>query len=168
VDITSEYVAALRSCLTGEGDFMDLTDGLQARDGGDRSAGIFFTLAGAALGCAARRRFPGGYTDAEVVRLVGQARARLGEEGFEIDPLATEATLRGILGDTAAAAHLEGLAMGTAFFPLLFEVLDEEGITADQMDDFLAEVVPLAEAWLAREQSASPSDTRGAEPRSAG
>lgn len=164
MDITSEYVAALRSCLTGEDNFMDLTDRLQARDGGDRSARIFFTLAGAALRCAARRRFPGGYTDGDVVRLVGQARARLGEEGYEIDPLAAEATLRGVLGDTAAPAHLEGLAVGTAFFPLLFELLDEEGITADQMDDFLAEVVPLAEAWLAGEQSASLSDSQGAEP----
>jgi hypothetical protein len=53
-----------------------------------------------------------------------------------------EATLRGILGDTAAAAPLEGLAMGTALFPLLFELLEQEGITADQMDDFLAEVLP--------------------------
>jgi hypothetical protein len=164
VNVTSEYVAALRSCLTGEGDFMDLTDRLQARDGDDRSAGIFSALAGAALCRAARRRFPGGYTDGDVVRLVGQARARLGEEGFEIDPLAAEATLRGVLGDTAAAAHVEELAMGTAFFPLLFELLDQEGITVNQMDDFLAEVVPLAEAWLAREQSASPSGTRGAEP----
>jgi hypothetical protein len=103
-----------------------------------------------------------------VVRLVGQARARLGEEGYKIDPLATEATLRGVLGDTAATAHLEGLAMGAAFFPLLFELLDQEGITADQTDVFLAEVVPLAETWLARQQSASLSDTRGGQPRPVG
>ena len=166
--VTSEYVAALRSCLTGEGDFMDLTDRLQARDGGDRSARTFFTLAGAALRCAARRRLPDGYTDAEVVRLVGHARARLGEEGYEIDPLAAEAILRGVLGDTAATAHLEGLAMGAAMFPLLFELLEQEGITADRVDGFLAEVLPLAEAWLAREQSASPSDRRGAGPGSTG
>ena len=165
--VTSEYVAALRSCLTGEGDFMDLTDRLQALDGGDRSARIFFTLAGAALRCAVRRRFPSGYTDADVVRLVGQARARLGEEGYEIDPLVAEATLRGVLGDTAAAAHLEGMEMGAALFPLLFELLEQQGITVERMDDFLAGALPLAEAWLAREQSASPSDRRGAEPRSA-
>jgi len=164
--VTSEYVAALRTCLLGEGDFMDLTDGLQARDGGDRSARIFSALAGAALCRAARRRFPGGYTDGDVVRLVGQARARLGKEGYEIDPLAAEGTLRGVLGDTAATAHLEGLAMGTAFFPLLFELLDQDGIAADQMDDFLTEVVPMAEARLAREQSASDLVARGGEPRS--
>jgi len=159
VDITSEYVAALRSCLTGEGDYSGLSAGLQARDGGDRSARIFLAFAGAALRCAARRRFPEGYTDADVVRLVGHTRARFAEDGYEVDPLAAEAIVRDALGDTAATAHQDGLAMGTALFPLLLDLLDQEGITADQVDDFLTtEVVPLAEAWLAREKSASPSD----------
>jgi hypothetical protein len=157
VDITSEYVAALRSCLTGEGDYTELTARLQARDGGGRSAHTFFALSGIALHLAARRRFPGGYTDADVIRLVGKARAMLGE-GYEIDPLVAEATLRGVLGDTAATANLDGLEMGTVLFPLLIVLLEQEGITTDRMDGFLAEVVPLAETWLAGEQSASPSD----------
>lgn len=167
MQITSEYVAALRSCLTGEGDYTELSRKLQARDGGERSAGIYGVLSMMALHLAARRRFPGGYTDADVIRLVGQARAMLGE-GYEIDPLAAEATLRGVLGDTAATANLGGLEMGTALFPLLIVLLDQEGITTDRMDDFLADVLPLAEAWLARDQSAFTSDRRGAAPRSAG
>ena len=118
-----------------------------------------------ALRLAARRRFPGGCTDADVIRLVGQARAMLGE-GYEIDPLVAEAALRGVLGDTAATANLGGLEMGTALFPLLIVLLEQEGITTDRIDDFLAEVLPLAEAWLAREQSAPPR-IAGAEPRSA-
>ncbi len=88
--------------------------------------------------------------------------------GYEIDPLVAEATLRGALGDTAATAHLGGLEMGTALFPLLIVLLEQEGVTTDRIDDFLADVLPLAEAWLAREQPASVSDRRGAEPRSAG
>jgi hypothetical protein len=167
VDITREYVATLRSCLTGEGDYNELSASLQARDGGERSAHIFFALAGMALHLAARRRFPGGYTDADVIRLVGQARAMFGER-YEIDPLVAEATLRGVLGDTAATANLGGLEMGTALFPLLIVLLEQEGITADRMDDFLADVLPLAEAWLARDQSASASDRRCAAPGSAG
>jgi hypothetical protein len=155
VDITSEYVAALRSCLTGEGDYTGLSTRLQERDGGERSARIFAALSAMALQLAARRRFPGGYTDADVIRLVGRARAMLGK-GYEVDPLVAEATLRGALGDTAATAHLEGLEMGTALFPLLIVLLEQEGITTERMDDFLADVLPLAEAWLAREQSASP------------
>jgi hypothetical protein len=164
--ITSEYVAALRSCLTGEGDYMELSRRLQARDGGERSAGIYGVLSMTALHLAARRRFPGGYTDAEVIRLVGRARAMFGE-GYEIDPLVAEATLRGVLGDASATAHLGGLEMGTALFPLLIVLLEQEGITADQVDDFLADVLPLAEAWLAREQAASASGRRGDEPRPA-
>jgi hypothetical protein len=157
VHITSEYVAALRSCVTGEGNYTELMERLQARDGVERSALVFFALAWMALQCAARLRFPGGYTDAAVVRLVGQARAMLREEGYEIDPLAAEATLRGALGDTSATAHL-GTEMGTALFPVLLELLEQEGITADRVDDFLADVLPLAEAWLAREQLVPPSD----------
>ena len=120
-----------------------------------------------ALRLAARRRFPGGCTDADVIRLVGQARAMLGE-GYEIDPLVAEAALRGVLGDTAATANLGGLEMGTAPFPLLIVLLEQEGITTDLVDGFLAEVVPLAEAWLVCVSSRRPPRTGGAEPRSAG
>jgi hypothetical protein len=164
--ITSEYVAALRSCLTGEGDYTELSRRLQARDGGERSAGIYGVLSMMALQLAARRRFPGGYTDADVIRLVGRARAMFAE-GYEIDPLAAEATVRGALGDTTATVDVDGLEMGTALFPLLIVLLEQEGITTDRMDDFLADVLPLAEAWLARDQSASASDRRGDEPRPA-
>jgi len=157
VEITSEYVAALRSCLTGEGDYTELSRRLQARDGGERSARIYGVLSVMTLHLAARRRFRGGHTDADVIRLVGRTRAMLAE-GYEIDPLVAEATLRGALGDTAATVHLEGLEMGTALFPLLIVLLEQESITTDRMDDFLAEVLPLAEAWLAREQAASLSD----------
>jgi hypothetical protein len=111
VDITIEFVAALRSCLTGEGDYTELSARLQARDGGERSARIYGVLSVMALHLAARRRFPGGYTDADVIRLVGQVRVMLGE-GYEIDPLVAESTLRGALGDTAATANLGGLEMG--------------------------------------------------------
>jgi hypothetical protein len=153
VHITSEYVAALRSCLTGEGDDAGLSAMLQARDGGERSAQILAALSGMALHVAARRRFPSGYTDADVIRLVGQARVMLlGGEGCEIDPLVAEATLRGVLGDTAAAAHLAPIEMATALYPLLIVLLEQEGITDDQVDDFLADVLPLAEAWLAGQQ----------------
>jgi hypothetical protein len=152
VDITSEYVAALRSSLTGEGDYAALSAKLQARDGVERSTRIFAALSGMALHVAARRRFARGYTDAEVIRLVGQARAMLEGEGFEIDPLVAEATLRGTLGDTASS-RLAGAEAATALFPLLIVLLEQEGITAGQMDDFLADVLPLAEAWLARQGS---------------
>lgn len=166
MEITSEYVAALRSCLTGEGDYSELSARLQARDGGENSARIYGVLSMMAFHLAARRRFPGGYTDADVIRLVGRTRAKFGD-GYEIDPLVAEATVRGVLGDTAATADLDGLEMATALFPLLIVLLEQEGVTTERMDAFLSEVLPLAEAWLAREQPASASDRRGAEPRSA-
>ncbi|MGH3246266.1 MAG: hypothetical protein ACRDOI_08650 [Trebonia sp.] len=158
MEITSEYVAALRSCLTGEGDYTELSARLQARDGGERSARIYGVLSVMALHLAAKRRFPGGHTDADVIRLVGRTRATFGE-GYEIDPLVAEATLRGALGDTAATANMNGPEMGTALFPLLIVLLEQEGITTARIDDFLADALPLAEAWLTREQSASTSDT---------
>jgi hypothetical protein len=63
-----------------------------------------------------------------------------------------EATLREALGDAAAAAHLAPMQMATALYPLLIVLLEQEGITDDQMDRFFADVLPLAEAWLARQQ----------------
>ena len=41
--------------------------------------------------------------------------------------------------------------MGTALFPLLFVLLEQEGISAGQIDCFLADALPLAEAWPARQ-----------------
>jgi len=154
--ITSEYVAALRSCLTGKDDYTGLSTRLQARDGGERSARIFGVLSVTALHLAARRRFPGGYTDADVIRLVGRTRAMFAEGYDEIDPLVAEATLRGALGDNAATANQDGLAMGTALLPLLIVLLEQADTTTDRIDEFLAEALPIAEAWLAREQSAAP------------
>jgi hypothetical protein len=153
VKVTSDYVAALRNTLTGEDDSPGLVERLQARDGTDHSGRIFILLAAAALRCALRKRFPNGYTDADVVKLVGHARSRLGEDGYEIDPLTAEGTVRGLLGDMAAFAHLEGQATATAIFPLLLELLDQEGITEDRIDDFLAEAVTIAETWPEPEQA---------------
>jgi hypothetical protein len=158
--ITSEYVAALRSCLTGEGDYTELSRRLQARDGGERSAGIFGVLSVMALHLAARRRFPDGYTDADVIQLIGRTRAMFADGYDEIDPLAAEATVRGVLGDTAAVANLDVQATGTAMFPLISVLLEQEGITTDRMDDFLADVLPLAEAWLARAAGVRPGEAR--------
>jgi hypothetical protein len=163
MEITSEYVADLRSLLTGDGDDPGLIGRLQARDGLERCARNYGVLCGTALYLAARRRFPGGYTDADVIRLVGRTRARFAVDvDIDIDPLVAEAAVREALGDAAATANMDPQELGNAVLPLLIVLLEQEDITADRIDDFLAEVLPQAEAWLPREQSPSPSARTGA------
>lgn len=150
--VTDEYVAALRASLTGDGTYEQHSAQLQARDG-EHSGDVFSALTGMALFTAARRRFPDGYTNGDVIRLVGQVRARFAEPSDDIDPLVAEGTLRGALGDAAAAENLDTAAMTIAIPALLVVLLEQEGISGGpELDGFLADVRPLADAWLARQQ----------------
>jgi hypothetical protein len=150
--VTDQYVAALRAMLTGDGEYDQLSAELQARDGA-RSGDVISALTGIALFTAARRRFPDGWTNADVVRLVGQVRARFADETGDIDPRTAEGTLRGALGDAAAAENLDKGAMAVAVPALLSVLLDQQGISgAAAIEAFLADVRPLADAWLARQQ----------------
>jgi len=150
--VTDEYVAALRAMLTRDEEYDRLSANLQARDGA-RSGNVISALAGMALFTAARRRFPDGWTNADVVRLVAQARVRFGDVTGDIDTQVAEGTLRGALGDAAAAENLDKAAMSIAVPALLSVLLDQQGISgATEIDAFLADVRPLADAWLARQQ----------------
>lgn len=151
IAVTDEYVAALRAMLTGNGEYHRLSAELQARDG-ERSGDVFSALTGMALFTAARRRFPDGWTNADVVRLVGQVRAWFAGGTGDIDPHVAEGVLRGALGD-AAAGNLDKAAMAIAVPALLSVLLDQQGISsAAAIDTFLADVRPLADAWLLRQQ----------------
>jgi hypothetical protein len=148
--ITDEYVAALRAFLTGDGTYERLSEYLQARDG-QLSGDHFSALTGMALCTAARRRFPAGYTNADVIRLVGQVRGRAGDPSDNVDPLVAEAVLRGALGDAAAAENLDQAAMAMAIPALLLILLEQNDVADDEgVDSFLADIRPLADAWLAR------------------
>jgi len=104
--VTAEYVAALRASLTADEEtFSRLSGELQARDGGEHSGNVYSALTGMALFIAARRRFPGGHASADVIRFVGQVRARFAGSAGDIDPRVAERTLCGALGDAAAAGH---------------------------------------------------------------
>lgn len=149
--VTEEYVAVLRASLTGdEATCERLSADLQARDGGERSGDVLSALTGMALFTAARRRFPDGHTNADVVRLVGQVRARFADAADDIDPRVAERTLHGALGDAAAAENLDKRAMAIAVHALLYVLLEHEGISGDGLDTFRSEARPLADVWLAR------------------
>ncbi len=152
IAVTGEYVALLRAMLTGNGEYDRLSAELQARDG-ERSGDVFSALTGMALFTAARRRFPDGWANADVVRLVGQVRAWFADGTDGIDPHVAEGVLRGALGDAAAAENLDKAAMAIAVPALLSVLLDQQGISsAAAIDTFLADVRPLADTWLLRQQ----------------
>jgi hypothetical protein len=151
--VTAEYVAALRASLTGDEQALTrLSAELQARDGGEHSGDIYSALTGMALFIAARRRFTNGYTSADVVQFVGHVRATFADSANDIDPRVAEHTLRGALGDAAAAENLDKASMATAIHALLFVLLEDQDVTGDRLDALLSEARPLADLWLARHQ----------------
>jgi hypothetical protein len=150
--VTPEYADALRASMTGDDEtFSRLSGELQARDGGQRSGDVYSALTGMALFIAARRRFPDGYTSADVVRFVGQVRASFAESADDIDPRVTERTLLGALGDAAAAENLDKAAMATSIHALLFVLLETEDISGARLDELLSEARVLADIWLGRQ-----------------
>jgi hypothetical protein len=95
VPVGGEHVAALRAFLTGD----DAFDRISALLDEDDSWQAYGTLAVAAFGMAARRRFPGGYKTDDVIRFVGRTRGALQDEADRIDPRTAERLLRSVLSD---------------------------------------------------------------------
>lgn len=86
--VTDEYVAAMRAFLTGDPAFSGLARHLEARDG-DAGGNVYAALLGMTFAVAARHRFAGGYTTADVIRFVASARTSPAGDP-DIDPRTAE------------------------------------------------------------------------------
>jgi hypothetical protein len=126
---------ALRAFLTGD----DAFDRISALLDEDDSWQAYGTLAEAAFGVAARRRFPGGYKTDDTIRFVGRTRAALQDEADRIDPRTAERLLRSVLSDPAYAAGLDQDATALAMMAMLKALVTEEGLSGPDLDVFLAE-----------------------------
>lgn len=143
--VSDQQMAAVRALIVGdEHDFVPLTAGLA-----DTDMHPYQLLLDAALALAAARRFGSGFTEGELIRYVARVRAGTAEraEDTDLDPLATEATLRRALGQPAP--HIEDPWTRLRSVVALLTVLVSD-LALDQagMDGLLAEARALADRWL--------------------
>lgn len=136
-------VAVLRSVLVGDEDaFERLTADLEAAV--DRG---FPVLIAAAFVAAARRRFPPGWSEGDVVRFVGQIRAR-SQGAADLSATAAEQLLFSALRGTPVGGHLDDITKGFTQGALLTQLATD--LTDQELSTFLAEVREQADAWLAQ------------------
>ena len=84
--VTGQQVAVLRAALVGDDETFERLSGESDQDYGD----AFGVLMATAFILAARRRFPGEWSSADVIRFVGQVRAGYDDEDDFVDPGAAE------------------------------------------------------------------------------
>jgi hypothetical protein len=140
--VTPAHIAALRAILTGDLDTFDrLAAAADFLDGEG-----FPILVVNALFAAAQRHFPPGWSRGDLVRFVGQLRAR--DEGLAEELSATAAEqmlLRALTGEPMTREfdeHTKGIAQVGLLVELVRD-LDEQ-----DLDTFLTEVHERADAWL--------------------
>ena len=147
--VSSEQVAALRAYLAQDfEEYERLVEVLQAGQGWPGYA----TLLGAAFFEAVDRRFSKGYDLADIIRFVGDARARFEQTGTDIDPAAAERLIRSALGE-GEVDDLDDrtvLKVETVLTPAL--IADEHLGTAE-LDDFINQARKLADSWLAEDNA---------------
>jgi len=145
--ISDEQAAALRTMLAGDFDehnrisaHLDRTDGW----------GEYPALIQAAFFEAADRRFGKGYTDAEIIQFVADARARFDQTGRDIDARAAERLLRATQGVGSVDDLDDKTVVGTETL-LLGALITVENLDDATLDEFMKEVRELADEWIASE-----------------
>jgi hypothetical protein len=141
--ITDSHLAMLSAVLAGD---VDAFDHLERAFDLDRNQELPAFVAHAFV-AAARRRFPPGWSNADVIRFVGQLRARNQGEQSEVDSGVAEQMLYSALRGEPMGGHFGEFAKGYAQFVLLAELVS--GLDARQIDTFLEEARERADRWLA-------------------
>jgi len=142
VAITDEQIAVLRAMLTANGDYDRLSDQLDRTDGW----GDYTVLVSAAFFEAVDRRFGKGYTRAEIVQFVADARARFDQSGHDLDPLAAERLVLSAL-DEESIDDLDDKTLGQTQVVFLAALIADEQFDAPGLDEFLVEARKLADEW---------------------
>jgi hypothetical protein len=142
--ITDSQITALRAALAGDADTLDrLGSGYGWEYGGE-----FAALAAKAFVAAAQRRFPPGWSTADVIRFVGRLRARNQGEQADVDAGAAEQMLLSAITGKPMRGEFSDLDKGYAQFALLAELvsdLDEGALHA-----LLEDARDQADQWLAK------------------
>jgi hypothetical protein len=141
--ISDDQAAVLRAALQGD---TSTFDRLESKPHLDDSVEVPALVAHAFV-TATRRRFSGRWTDSDVIRLVGQLRARKEGEHADVSAQVAEQMLLSVLHGQPMPCEDDKIAMGYAQFALLAElVTDLDGV---ELDALLGEARRQADLWLA-------------------
>jgi len=144
--VTDKQVAVLRAALVGDDETFERLGGESDQDYGD----AFGVLMATAFVLAARRRFPGDWSSADVIRLVGQVRAGYDDQDDSVDPGAAEHLLLAALRDTPMPAGIDEETKAHAQFTLLSNMVGDEDPDSHKLDALLAEARQMADQWIAK------------------
>jgi hypothetical protein len=144
VAITDEHVAVLRAMLAGDFDESDrLTEQLDATGGWGEDYPL---LIAAAFFEAVDRRFSKGYTRADIVRLVADARQRFDQSGKDIDPVAAERLILSVL-TPESVEDLDDHTVVVTQTVLLGELITVKQLDGATLDEFMAVSRKIADRW---------------------
>jgi hypothetical protein len=145
MSIVNAEVAALRAALSGDSETFDRLAGTSGWDHGDE----FGIMLATAFVAAARHRFPGQWSVADLVRFVGRIRARHQGEQADINASAAEQMLLAALTNQPEPlrGNFDQIAKGYAQAAILAELVSD--LDGQQLDAFLDEARMQANWWLA-------------------
>jgi hypothetical protein len=142
--VTDDQVAALRALLANDRDRHEqLYAGLDRAEVGKG----YNALVTASFGQATMRRFGSGYTQADLVRFVGDVRAKSAAVSESLDPEAAEVVLNAVLGN-ASTRGMSRENKATAQILLLMGLVADEHLDDAGLDAFLADARKLADQIL--------------------
>jgi hypothetical protein len=142
--VTEQQLAAVRALILGDSsDFIRVGGQLT-----DADMYGYELLLQASLSVAARRRFSSGYSDGDLIRYVARIRAGTGNraEDMDLDPLATETTLRHALAQPVPYIH-DPVTRLRSSMALLTVLVSDLGLEESGVDHLLGAARPLAERW---------------------
>jgi hypothetical protein len=141
--VTDAQVSALRAALVGDSGTFDRLGGESGLEYGEE----FPVLMAMAFINAARRRFGVGWSRGDVVRFVGQLRARDHGEYSDVSSEASEQMLIGALRGEPFQTQFDEFAKGYALAAVLAELVS--GFDAQRLSALLREARQQADQWLA-------------------
>ncbi len=147
--VSDDQVAALRRSLSvaSDQDAADAERQLMQLATPDVAEG-FGHLLYAAFALAARRKFSPAWTRADVVRFVADARAHVGKDPDDLDPIAAEHQLRTALGERIPGYPPEEARARAQV--ILLTALSRD-LTDAELDGLLAEARTLADQLINRQ-----------------
>jgi hypothetical protein len=142
--VTDEQMVALHAYLSGE---YELAERFTSQVAGSGAADGIAELAYAAFVTAARRKFPPGWTDADVIRFVARVRARRGQPDI-LDPRAAEHQIRSALGEMVTGYQPDAEARAAAHVILLDALVQDLNLDEPARVDLLNQARDLANRLL--------------------
>lgn len=141
--------ALFRAAIGGDGEGIDAATRKLDGDGWAGSVRHVFAV----FGQAVQRRFPPGYTRADIVRFVADVRAASHDPGTMSADVAEE-LVRVALGELELDSDLGFEEVITPQISLAVAILRDERLSDAELDEFFTAVEQQVDGWLAADREA--------------